>query len=221
MNPPLRGSVEDMFQQQRRGRMSTPNYPQFPANQYPQTPGAYPYPQGYYPGQPYPPPYAVQPPPWSFGNVMFSFNGRINRGKWWAAMGITTGIGITAIIIGALLGAVGGGRNGPLAGLVVAYLLFLPVAMWIGLAAGTKRLHDCDKSGHWLWVLYVLPLVIGLIGNAISYGGQGGFRNPNPVGALLSLLAMPFWIWNFVQIGCLRGTRGPNQYGPDPIPHIP
>lgn len=205
--------------------MNTPSYPQYPGNQYPpqqyppQQPGTYP---GPYPGQ-YPSPYNVAPPPpfppWSY--ILFSAQGRINRGKWWAAMGISCAIGIAAVLAGALVGSAFGNPRGIFGGIVVGYVVFLPIAIWIGIAAGIKRLHDCDKSGHWLWLLYVLPLVLGIIGNIISYGGPGGINNPNPVGSLFALLAFPFWIWNFVQIGCLRGTRGPNRYGPDPIPHIP
>ena len=201
--------------------MSTPNYPQHPGNQYP--PQQYPPQQpGPYPG-PYPSPYPLaQPPPfppWSY--ILFGVQGRINRGKWWAAMGITWAIGIVAVIAGALIGSVVAGQTGTFGGVVAGYVVFLPIAIWVGVAAGIKRLHDSGKSGHWLWVLYVLPLALGIIGNIIAYGGPGGFRNPNPVGSLFAFLALPFWIWNFVQIACLRGTRGPNQYGPDPIPHIP
>ncbi|MGO9134917.1 MAG: DUF805 domain-containing protein [Methylovirgula sp.] len=25
------------------------------------------------------------------------------------------------------------------------------------------------------------------------------------------------WIWYFIEAGCLRGTNGPNQFGPDPL----
>ena len=34
---------------------------------------------------------------------------------------------------------------------------------------------------------------------------------------LISLVAVIGWIWYFVEAGCLRGTPGPNQYGPDPL----
>ena len=34
---------------------------------------------------------------------------------------------------------------------------------------------------------------------------------------MLSLAAAAIAIWAFVELGCLRGTPGPNQYGPDPL----
>ncbi len=35
---------------------------------------------------------------------------------------------------------------------------------------------------------------------------------------LFNLGSFAISIWGFVEIGCLRGTEGPNQYGPDPLP---
>ena len=35
-----------------------------------------------------------------------------------------------------------------------------------------------------------------------------------PYGAVLGL---PFSIWGFVVMGCLKGTVGPNKYGDDPL----
>src|SRR5882672_10331368 len=27
-----------------------------------------------------------------------------------------------------------------------------------------------------------------------------------------------FYFWFFIEFGCMRGTVGPNKYGPDPVP---
>jgi uncharacterized membrane protein YhaH (DUF805 family) len=35
--------------------------------------------------------------------------------------------------------------------------------------------------------------------------------------SLLILVPIIGWIWIFVEAGCLPGTVGPNQYGPDPL----
>jgi uncharacterized membrane protein YhaH (DUF805 family) len=34
---------------------------------------------------------------------------------------------------------------------------------------------------------------------------------------LFSLASLAISIWAFVELGCLRGTAGPNKYGPDPL----
>jgi uncharacterized membrane protein YhaH (DUF805 family) len=37
-------------------------------------------------------------------------------------------------------------------------------------------------------------------------------------GFLLHLAGFAITVWAFVELGCLRGTVGPNRYGPDPLP---
>jgi len=34
---------------------------------------------------------------------------------------------------------------------------------------------------------------------------------------LVHILAIALAIWGFVELGCLRGTRGANRFGPDPL----
>ena len=36
-------------------------------------------------------------------------------------------------------------------------------------------------------------------------------------GFVLHLVSFAITVWAFVELGCLRGTVGPNQYGPDPL----
>jgi uncharacterized membrane protein YhaH (DUF805 family) len=36
---------------------------------------------------------------------------------------------------------------------------------------------------------------------------------------ILSLASFALTIWGFVEIGCLRGTAGPNKYGANPLLH--
>ena len=34
---------------------------------------------------------------------------------------------------------------------------------------------------------------------------------------VLHLVSFAITVWAFVELGCLRGTVGPNHYGPDPL----
>ena len=34
---------------------------------------------------------------------------------------------------------------------------------------------------------------------------------------LIFLIPIIGWIWGFVELGIIEGTRGPNEYGPDPL----
>lgn len=135
-------------------------------------------------------------------NLLFSFQGRINRAKYWGGIvGIYAVLFVIIIVATSLFGgdtaAVAselegsafedGGMEsssevsgGLLAGLGVVYILF----GWMGLALQVKRWHDRAKSG-WMVLVNFIPVVGG--------------------------------IWALVECGFLSGTSGPNQYGPDPL----
>jgi uncharacterized membrane protein YhaH (DUF805 family) len=145
--------------------------------------------------------------------LLFSFQGRINRGKYWLAALIYMVVWIVFIAfifmwIGKLdfanLFSVAG------AGLLIwliGFILFIALT-WSGLAVGVKRLHDRDKSGWWILLFWLGPSVLG----------NWQLATPDLSGGLiLSLAAAAIAIWGFVELGCLRGTPGPNQYGPDPL----
>jgi uncharacterized membrane protein YhaH (DUF805 family) len=89
---------------------------------------------------------------------------------------------------------------------VILLILYIPL-VWIGLAISAKRLHDRDKSAWWLLVFYLLPGILSTAGNEM---GDVGF-------ILLHIISFAISVWAFVELGCLRGTPGPNRYGPDPL----
>ena len=114
--------------------------------------------------------------------LLTSFDGRINRAKFWAAIGVFFVIGIVALILDSILGTridLGGGAEIGIIGIIVSL-----ASIYFALAVYAKRWHDRDKSGWWTLILFV-PLI----------------------GA----------IWFLVECGILEGTRGANQYGPDPL----
>src|ERR1051326_6364233 len=92
--------------------------------------------------------------------LLFSFQGRINRAKYWLGVLIYFGVAIILALLGFLMGH--------LPGVGILYTIIAAVvyiAMLVsGIAVGIKRLHDRAKSGWWLLVFYVLPTVIMLIG---------------------------------------------------------
>lgn len=136
--------------------------------------------------------------------LLFSFAGRLNRKPYWlttlaivAAMIVVVGIGGGAILSGNMSGL----------GLVAVLLLiiYLPL-LWIGIALGSKRLHDRNKSAWWLVLFWLVPGLLQGIGEQLG-----------TIGIVLSLIGLGISIWGLVEIGFLRGTVGPNQYGPDPL----
>ncbi|HET7678906.1 MAG TPA: DUF805 domain-containing protein [Xanthobacteraceae bacterium] len=133
-----------------------------------------------------------------FTQLLFSFRGRINRAIYW----LTT-LALLAILIALAFVAVMSGGFGAL--IVLLLISYIPL-LWIGLAIGAKRLHDRDKSAWWLLVFYVLPSVL-----------QGIAEQGGGLGFVFNLAGAAIAIWGIVELGFLRGTDGPNQYGPDPL----
>lgn len=135
-------------------------------------------------------------------SLLFSFDGRINRAKWWLAVLIYVIAAIVVTIIASIVTAIV-----PIVGIVL-FVIYGIVALISGIAVGVKRLHDRGKSGLWLLVFYLVP-------GALS--GIGMFSGSEAIYMLLSLIGTGISIWMLVELGCLRGTVGPNEYGPDPL----
>lgn len=156
----------------------------------------------------------------SWGNLLFGFSGRINRAKWWLAVLITVIISVLVQIVVGISETVGG---------ILALIGFV-ATLWIGLAAGAKRLHDLNRTAAWLVVFYGVPILLLIV--LIAYAGVSvgaalltGGDNLDPsiltglggVAIIIVVLVLAVGIWSLIWFGCLRGTVGPNQYGPDPL----
>jgi uncharacterized membrane protein YhaH (DUF805 family) len=142
--------------------------------------------------------------------LLFSFSGRLNRKPYWLTTLAMIAILIALILVVALMaGGVGVLTGGSGAGLgfffIIMLILYLPF-LWVGVALGIKRLHDRNKSGWWLLLFWVLPGILQGVGEQIGTAG-----------VVLSLVGLGISIWGLVEMGFLRGTVGPNQYGPDPL----
>lgn len=134
--------------------------------------------------------------------LLFSFEGRINRGKFWLAV-------LAYVIIS----------------IVLAFLLIIPVLGWLlagigylgmivsGIFVAIKRLHDRNKPGWWVAIFYVIPMILSGASAYMTY--EAGEQTS--MAMLISLIGLAISLWAFVELGCLRGTVGPNEYGPDPI----
>lgn len=157
----------------------------------------------------------------NWGNFLFGFSGRINRAKWWLMILIL--IILQLVVIGLAMAAQSDTIN-----TVLNWGYFI-LSLWISLAAGTKRLHDLNRSGAWL-VLFVggpiLLLIVSLGLAGVSIGGaalSGETLDVSQIARLggFALIIFAIWlglaIWAFIWLGCLRGTMGPNNYGPDPL----
>ncbi len=141
----------------------------------------------------------------NWGQLFFNFNGRVNRAKFWIAALIFAAINVVMAVLDYVTdqSVVFQALNGMLS----------IVILISSIAVGVKRLHDRNKSGWYLLLFYLVPSVLVVIGVLV-----GAFvEDSTIIATVLGLLAFAIGVWAFIEMGCLRGTIGVNQYGPDPV----
>jgi uncharacterized membrane protein YhaH (DUF805 family) len=167
---------------------------------------------------------------------LFSFRGRINRAKYWyAVFASSVFCGVLLEVLALALGRVFGtsikslelnfldivpfsfafSDTGSASTKTLVSLLFYagatPIVMfgtWFLAATTVKRLHDRNKSGWWMVPLLIAPDVFNRLEARLP---------DSHAAAALGLVALVLCVWGFIELLCLRGTRGPNRFGPDPL----
>ncbi len=107
-----------------------------------------------------------------WAELLFKFDGRINRGKFW--LGI---VAIWAVLW--LIAIVAGMTNSSILWTIFGLLSLLVI--WPSLALSIKRWHDRDKSGWWVFIGLV-PL-IGPLWALIETGFLPGTPGTNQYGS--------------------------------------
>jgi uncharacterized membrane protein YhaH (DUF805 family) len=133
-------------------------------------------------------------------HYLFSFKGRINRAKYWLFLVVT--------IVVLLVASVVGGAAASVPGAVIAAIFASIILIYPSFAVAVKRLHDRGKSAWWLLVFYVLPALLSGVSEATA---------SESAAMVLSVASVAISIWAIIELGFLRGTSGPNEYGPDPL----
>jgi uncharacterized membrane protein YhaH (DUF805 family) len=151
---------------------------------------------------------AYVPP--SFGQFLFSVQGRISRSQYWLKWFLPV-IAISLVLYIILFASIASGGAGAAGVAGILLLLFTLITLWPSIAVTVKRIHDRNKSG-WLVLALYAPLILYYV--LMAAAGQ-----QNPATLLVGLIMMGVGIWFFIEFGCLRGTVGENQYGPDPVQH--
>jgi uncharacterized membrane protein YhaH (DUF805 family) len=141
----------------------------------------------------------------SMTQLLFSFQGRLNRKPYWEMLIATTVIFILLLLL-ALATIREYGLEFLLVTIAILVILYIPL-IWIGLALGAKRLHDRDKSAWWILVFYALPTILSTAADRLE----------DVQFIILHIISFGITVWAFVELGCLRGTVGPNRYGSDPL----
>lgn len=160
----------------------------------------------------------------SLVNLLFGFNGRINRLQYWVGTlgaGFAAGLLVFAVVFTSILGASAPQAKTAAAGIGIGLLIFLCAVMmvtsWIGLALQWKRFHDRGRPG-WVAMAPLLPMTMLMV--TIISGATTG-ADIMQVAASANLWMLLLWAINlffFIDLGCLPGKAEANQYGNPPGP---
>lgn len=151
-----------------------------------------------------------------FGYLYTSFEGRINRKPYWIGL-IVLIIVMMVIIFGASFLLIGSIVEPTFQTRLVTFVLQI-LFLYPSTALMVKRLHDRNRPSYWAAFILV-PMVLKSLTDLM--GMTGDPLNQNALDYLLNIIVFAVSIWFFIELGCLRGTVGSNQYGPDPLGAIP
>lgn len=137
-----------------------------------------------------------------WNSLYTSFDGRINRKPYWIGVLLLVGAGIFLQIL--VLSTMG----------KLAALLFGLVWLYPSFALNVKRAHDRNRPTWLVAAFFGLLFLINLI--QVFDLDQ---IDDKPT-ALFLFTGIPWFLlamFFLVDLGFLRGTVGPNRYGPDPL----
>lgn len=177
-------------------------------------------------------------------HYLFGFSGRINRAKIWLWVLFAIVAAIVSVVI-VCLGLDWSATTAALKAqhghaivdwskvpkpackgtvtvvAMIAVGLIYIAYLWSKLAVYAKRLHDRGRSAWWLVVYLGVPLV--LMGYAchsatpcFAAGVAAIHHGALPV-RIAHWLSVLISLWVFIDLFCLKGTKGANKYGADPL----
>lgn len=174
------------------------------------------------------------------GNFV-GFDGRLNRQPFWISGIILAVVSVVvSLLILPLLGlSVMPNMSGFSADSTPAEIAALITAAqskagWISLvmflifaypsaAICVKRRHDRNSSGLDVWIylgltaVYLLIAALGLGMSVQDFGNGIVVPVPGPITMVFGVVVGIFGLYLLVVLGFLKGTTGPNSYGPDPL----
>jgi uncharacterized membrane protein YhaH (DUF805 family) len=151
-----------------------------------------------------------------FGYLYTSFEGRIGRKSYWVGT-IVLVIVMMVVMFGAVFLIGGSVLANDFQTRLITFVLQL-LFLYPSAALMVKRLHDRNRPGYFAAFMLV-PVILKGITDLM--GMTGDPINQNGLDYLFNIVIFIVAIGFFVELGCLRGTVGSNQYGPDPLGSVP
>ena len=127
------------------------------------------------------------------GKMFFSFSGRSGRGQWWLGL------------------------------IVIAVIASILDGIFVGRAMSSISGIDPQDTAAIMAMVQSALLPASIIGLVLLWPGLAIYakrwhdRNKSAWWSLIALIPVIGGIWLLVELGFLKGTAGPNQYGPDPL----
>jgi uncharacterized membrane protein YhaH (DUF805 family) len=140
--------------------------------------------------------------------LFLDWTGRIPRSQWWIGVGLLIAAVIVLAILTGILAAIIG------FGAFVVYAVGALAISYFSVPLAAKRFQDRGRPGNLAWIGFGLS-ILSIVVELINFG-----RGPSLLSTIVGLAAFGVGIWYLIDLGCLRGTVGPNQYGPDPLPAV-
>jgi uncharacterized membrane protein YhaH (DUF805 family) len=144
----------------------------------------------------------------SWTDHLLSFEGRISRRSFWLT-GLTIAV-VSFLLLGGVAAVLGKDAFNPQTVISSKLLSLYDIAIlpfyWPSFALWLKRLHDFGQGQGGLWPLIILAALT----DGLGFAGYDLAAWPLALVLLVILII----------IGCIKGTPGPNQYGPDPLANI-
>lgn len=147
----------------------------------------------------------------NFLHLYTRFAGRISRKPYWLGTILLFAITIVAVI------AFNFARVGETPGTAehaAAMVLFTAALLWAHSALMAKRLHDRNRPTWWL-AFFLVPVLVKTIKDTLSIPDDP--LQSSALDYTLNALILVVGCWFLIELGILRGTRGQNQHGPDPL----
>jgi uncharacterized membrane protein YhaH (DUF805 family) len=145
-----------------------------------------------------------------FGYLYGSTEGRIGRQSYW--MGVV-GFIVAGLIVYLIVNALSGVLTPT--GRIVLFIIQL-LFVYPSYALAAKRFQDRGKPPSYALLAIGLGVLINLL-DLLGLTRSEVLAQPNLLGWILNIVLLIVAVWFLIELGFLKGTDGPNEYGPDPL----
>lgn len=155
------------------------------------------------------------------------FSGRSRRMEFWMWQLFQLLVYVVVVVLAMALGGgammmMGSGADpaslvaagGAMMIVIMLYLLYCLAVFVPSIAVAVRRLHDTNRTGWWV-LAPLAPYVVMIVAGAMVAASPDSAQVAGGI-VLVSMIAVLVLAIVLLVFYFLEGTRGPNQYGPDP-----